>query len=124
MHDRQKISNVKIAIKFGFFVSSQRACFRPVGQFLHASAIRLPELDGQQIAGRVLRNPLFRDLDQPSPNSWFEGQAGLMSTHSFSLRQHNHQANRAPDRGYADTICAGRPTLKDGYSGFVRVIRW
>ncbi len=47
MHDRQKIGNVKIAIKFGFLVSSQRACFRPVGQFLHASAIRLPELDGQ-----------------------------------------------------------------------------
>jgi hypothetical protein len=43
MHDRQKISNVKIAIKFGFFVSSQRACFRPVGQF-HASAINLPEI--------------------------------------------------------------------------------
>jgi hypothetical protein len=46
MHDRQKISNVKIAIKFGFFVSSQRACLRPVGQFLHASAINLPESDG------------------------------------------------------------------------------
>jgi hypothetical protein len=46
MHDRQKISNMEIAIKFGFFVSSQRACFRPVGQFLHASAINLPESDG------------------------------------------------------------------------------
>jgi hypothetical protein len=36
-------------------------------------------------------------LDQPGPNSWFEGQAGLMSTHIFSLRQHNHQANRAAE---------------------------
>ena len=33
-----------------------------------------------------------------------------MSTHIFSLRQHNHQANRASDRrGYADTATNNLP---------------